>query len=171
MRRSDREIKDINEIMEVIKKCDVCRLALNDEEGYPYILPLNFGMQIEKNEKRNIEGEKEEEKIVLYFHGAVEGKKYELMRRDNRASFEMDCAYRLITDEEHGNCTMEYESVIGRGKMEILPDEEKMMALKVLMKHYHKEDFIFNEAVIPQTVLFKLTVENVTGKRRMKKNK
>lgn len=171
MRRSDREIKDIDEIIEVIKKCDVCRLALNDEEGYPYILPLNFGMQIEKNEKRNIEGEKEKEKIVLYFHGAVEGKKYELMRRDNRASFEMDCAHRLITDEEHGNCTMEYESVIGRGKMEILPDEEKRMALKVLMKHYHKEDFIFNEAVIPQTVLFKLTVENVTGKRRMKKNK
>ncbi len=171
MRRSDREIKDINEIIEVIKKCDVCRLALNDEEGYPYILPLNFGMQIEKEQtEKEMEGDAEE-KIVLYFHGAAEGKKYELMKEDNRASFEMDCSHRLITDEEHGNCTMEYESVIGRGKMEILPDEEKIMALKILMKHYHKEDFIFNEAVIPQTILFKLTVEKVTGKRRMKKEK
>ena len=44
MRRSDREIKDRDQIIEVIKKCDVCRLALNDG-GYPYILPLNFGME------------------------------------------------------------------------------------------------------------------------------
>lgn len=31
MRRSDREIKDFDEIIEVINKCDVCRLAINDE--------------------------------------------------------------------------------------------------------------------------------------------
>ena len=30
MRRSDREIKDFDEIIEVINKCDVCRLAIND---------------------------------------------------------------------------------------------------------------------------------------------
>ena len=28
MRRSDREIKDFDEIIEVINKCDVCRLAI-----------------------------------------------------------------------------------------------------------------------------------------------
>ena len=32
MRRSDREIKNIDEILEVMEKCDVCRLALNDKE-------------------------------------------------------------------------------------------------------------------------------------------
>lgn len=42
-------------------------------------------------------------------------KKYNLIARDNRASFEMDCAHRLVTDEEQGNCTMEYKSVMGRG--------------------------------------------------------
>ena len=46
MRRADREIKEFDEMIQVIEKCDVCRIALNDEE-YPYILPLNFGMQIE----------------------------------------------------------------------------------------------------------------------------
>ena len=43
MRRSDREITDLKEIVEIMRKCDVCRLALNDD-GYPYIIPLNFGM-------------------------------------------------------------------------------------------------------------------------------
>lgn len=40
MRRSDREIKNFDEIIEVIKKCDVCRLAVNDGEC-PYIVPMN----------------------------------------------------------------------------------------------------------------------------------
>lgn len=155
MRRKDREIKDFNEIVQVIEKCDVCRLALHDED-YPYILPLNFGMQLEDGQ------------IVLYFHGATEGKKYELIAKDNRASFEMDCEHKLITDEAAGNCTMNYESVIGYGRVEIIPDEEKYDALCILMEHYHKEDFPFNQAIIPQTTVFKLIVESVTGKRRKK---
>lgn len=156
MRRSDREIKDFEEIVEVIKKCEICRLALNDEE-YPYILPLNFGMQLENG------------KIVFYFHGATEGKKYELIARNNKASFEMDCSTKLVTILEDGNCTMEYESVIGQGTVEILPDEEKERALDILMKHYHKEDFPYNKAVIPRTTVFKMTVDTCTGKRRMKR--
>lgn len=34
MRRKGREITDFEEIIEIIKKCDVCRIALNDED-YP----------------------------------------------------------------------------------------------------------------------------------------
>ena len=45
MRRSDREITDEQELLHVISECDVCRLALNDEE-VPYILPLNFGEEV-----------------------------------------------------------------------------------------------------------------------------
>ena len=153
MRRSDREITDRNEMIDVMKRCDVCRLALNDE-GYPYILPLNFGMEIIG------------EKIILYFHGAAEGKKYELIAKDNRASFEMDCSHRLVTDVEKGSCTMGYESVIGRGKIEILSEEEKFDALYILMKHYHKDDFPFNKSMIPRTTVMKLVVENVSGKAR-----
>ena len=156
MRRSDREIKDINEIIQVMEKCDICRLALNDEE-YPYILPLNFGMQTDNGE------------IILYFHGANEGKKYELIAKDNHASFEMDCAHELITDMQTGNCTMNYESVIGYGRIEMVPDDEKYDALCILMKHYHKEDFPFNKSVVPRTTVFKLIVEQVSGKRRMMK--
>lgn len=157
MRRSDREIKDINEIIKVIEKCDVCRLALNDD-NYPYIIPLNFGMQL-------ING-----KIILYFHGATEGKKYELIKKDKRASFEMDCSHRLVTDVDKGSCTMEYESVIGNGIVEILSETEKYEALCILMKHYHKEDFLFDKAVISKTTVLKLVVENITGKVLMKKN-
>ena len=66
MRQKNREITDFNEKIEVMKKCDVCRLALNDD-GYPYIIPLNFGMSVEGK------------KVTLYFHSALEGYKVDLM--------------------------------------------------------------------------------------------
>ncbi len=158
MRRSDREIKEPDKIIEVMKKCDVCRLALNDE-GYPYILPLNFGFRVEDG------------KVVLYFHGATEGTKYQLIDRDNRASFEMDCSHRLVMKEDSGSCTMEYESIIGRGLVEIVTDyDKKKEALDILMSQYHQEDFRYNEAVIARTTIMRLTVQNMTGKSRMVKN-
>lgn len=42
MRKKDREIKDILEIINVIDKCDICRIGIFDEK-YHYIIPLNFG--------------------------------------------------------------------------------------------------------------------------------
>ena len=45
MRRTDREITDRQELLDVMARCDVCRLALNDESGYPYVVSLNFGME------------------------------------------------------------------------------------------------------------------------------
>lgn len=111
-----------------------------------------------------------EGKIELYFHGAMEGTKYDLIEKDNRASFEMDCEHKLVTELERGNCTMEYESVIGQGHIEMLHEDEKYDALCILMKHYHQEDFPFNKSVMPRTKVFKLVVEKVTGKVRRKRN-
>ena len=52
MRRHDREITDKNEILEIMNLCDVCRLAFKDGD-YPYILPLNFGIE-EMTAKRKL---------------------------------------------------------------------------------------------------------------------
>ena len=154
MRRKDREVTDLSEIIEIMKNCDVCRLALNDD-GFPYILPLNFGMAVNGD------------KITLYFHSALEGYKVGLIRKDNRASFEMDCKHELQYFEDKGYCTMAYESVIGRGHIRILSEEEKLPALKLLMAHYHDgKDMPFSTAAIPRTLVYALEVESITGKRK-----
>ncbi len=157
MRRTDREITDFDEILEVMGKCDVCRLALNND-GYPYILPLNFGMSVENGQ------------VTLFFHGATEGTKYALMEADNRASFEMDCCHELFFDEEKKSCSMAYESVIGRGRVSILSEPEKTKALKILMEHYREPDFPINPEVTVRTTVFKLTVESMTGKHRVRRH-
>ena len=155
MRRHDREITDKNEILEIMDRCDVCRLAFNDGD-YPYILPLNFGI------------EEKDGHIILYFHSAMEGYKTELIKRDNRVSFEMDCRHELKYDDEKGYCTMAYESVIGRGRIEVLPDEEKANALRKLMGHYHKSDDAYcNPAAIPRTLVYMMVIEGMTAKRKL----
>jgi nitroimidazol reductase NimA-like FMN-containing flavoprotein (pyridoxamine 5'-phosphate oxidase superfamily) len=157
MRRSDREIKEFDEIIEVMRKCDVCRIAMQGAE-YPYVVPLNFGMDVEGDQ------------VTLYFHGAMEGMKYELLSGNPKVCFEMDCGHCLFTEMEKGQCTMCYESVIGFGLMEEVPDEEKIHALDILMEHYPvPAGFRYGEEIVPRTRVLKLTVESMTGKRREKK--
>ena len=157
MRRSDREMTDFQELITVMRGCDVCRLALHDKP-YPYILPLNFGLKADG------------ETVRLYFHGANTGTKYDLIAKNPNVAFEMDRGHALILDDEHGNCTMTYESVIGQGRISVVPDADKERALRVLMAQYRAPDFPYSKAVIAATAVLCLTVEHMTGKRRAKKH-
>lgn len=158
MRRNDREIKDRAEILAVMRRCAVCHLALNDADGYPYVLPLNYGI------------EEKDGQVVLYFHSALAGKKLDLLARDSRAAFAVDTKHRLQYFEEKGYCTYAYESVLGRGRLRLLAEEEKAAALDALMEHYHPgEHAYYNPAAIPRTAVYALEVEEMTGKRKLPK--
>ena len=115
MRRTDREITDRQELLDVMARCDVCRLALNDESGYPYVVPLNFGM------------EERDGTLHLLFHGAMTGTKYDRMERDSRATFEMDCGHQLMTAEQAS--ANERFHVKSRGKNRRLVETGKSMGL------------------------------------------
>ena len=41
----------------------------------------------------------EENVLELYFHGATEGTKLDLIAKDNRAGFEMDCEHKQASTE------------------------------------------------------------------------
>lgn len=86
MRRGDREIKEFNEILQVILDCDSLVLGLNDGE-FPYLIPLNFGIDIEDGQ------------LYIYFHCVNEGKKLDLIKKNYRASFEMDHAHQLVLND------------------------------------------------------------------------
>lgn len=153
MRRKDREINDITEIMSIIKKCDVCSVAFFDKE-YPYVVPLNFGAAL-------VEGQ-----VELYFHGAHEGKKIELLKRNNSVAFEMNCSHNLLLGDKACDATMEFDSVCGTGKMEILKDEDKIIALTALMNQYTTDrEHEFDRNSVKAVTVLKLSVKEITGKR------
>ena len=78
MRRSDREITDLGEILSIINDCKVIHLAMVDD-GEPYLLPLNFGYACEGGA------------FSFFCHSAREGRKLDILRKNPTVAFEMDC--------------------------------------------------------------------------------
>ena len=61
MRRKDREIQDMAEIMEILKRGSVCTVGFQDTAVSFYLIPMNYGALLEEG------------KPALYFHGAAGG--------------------------------------------------------------------------------------------------
>lgn len=157
MRRAEREVTDINEILRIIRDCDDVVLAFNDDPA-PYILCVNFGVEYEDGE------------IGLYFHGALEGKKYDFLKDGAKASFQMSTNHELIMDKERGYCTMNYESIIGMGDIKELTEyDDKERGLEILVQKYHmpSEKFEYARAAIPRTRVFKVCVKHITCKAKV----
>lgn len=149
MRRKEKEIVEQEALEAVIRCCQVCRLAMNDS-GYPYVVPLNFGYR----------------KGVLYFHGAMKGKKLRLLKQDNRAAFEMDTQLEVVENEAACSWSMNYQSIIGRGRISMVNSpQEKKEALAIIMAHYADGTFEFPDKNVSGTAVFKLTIEKITGKQ------
>jgi nitroimidazol reductase NimA-like FMN-containing flavoprotein (pyridoxamine 5'-phosphate oxidase superfamily) len=148
MRRKDKAIVEVADIEQIIRKSLVCRLALA-EENQPYIVPLSFGF---KNG-------------TLYFHSAPEGKKIEILRKNDKVCFEFDLDHEVVTDQEACKWGMKYKSVIGFGKAYIVEDiHEKKQGLNAIIEHYSGSMYEYPEAAINKTLVIKVEIESLTGK-------
>lgn len=153
MRRMDLAITEDKTIDEIIARCDCCRLAFADGTR-PYIVPVNFGFQWEENQR------------VLYFHGADQGRKVDLIRTLGYAGFEMDCDHKLNPADKACNYSMGYYSVVGEGEITQLTDpDQKTRALGVIMKQISgRDDWEFPEAALAKTGVFRLTVKELSAR-------
>ncbi|RPH48908.1 MAG: pyridoxamine 5'-phosphate oxidase family protein [Desulfobacteraceae bacterium] len=150
MRRKDREIKSREEIDAIIKKALVCRLGMADESG-PYVVPLSFGYR---------DG-------FLFFHSAKEGKKLDILRKNNKVCFEMDTDHEVVKSEKACDWGMKYKSVIGFGHAFVVEDIESMKAaLDVIMAHYSAGSFEYDVKKLERTVAIKVEIEYMTGKKK-----
>lgn len=154
MRRKDREVKDTYEIKEIIRECDCCRLAFPDGKS-AYIVPLSFGYDEEEN--------------VLYFHGAAEGKKMDLVRQTGYAGFEMDTAHGLKTADQACGYSFRYRSVVGEGPIRVVEEtQEKKKGLNCIMGHMSgKGSWDYPEAMLKRTAVLRLDVEQMSGKEQV----
>lgn len=156
MRRKDREVSGIDELLGIIRECKVCRLGMADG-GVPYVVPLNFGYEYR------------DAALVLYFHGAGEGKKMDMLKKNSRVCFEMDCGHELTVGEQACDYGFNYASIIGFGTVEFLEGkEEKIRGLNLLMRRQTGEDrdFAYGEAALEAVTVFRLRADSFTGKRR-----
>ena len=153
MRRSDRAVTELAGQLAILRACDVCRIAINDEAA-PYIVPLSFG-------EEELSGS-----VTLYFHGAAAGTKLALIEKDARVSFEADRVEKTVTSDVACKSTMYYESVVGTGRAEKLSGDAALHGLRVIMRHYGSEDAVFDPELLSRTQVLCIRVDHMTGKRR-----
>lgn len=156
MRRSNREVTEIEKILEIIDNCQVCRLGLCIDNR-PYVVPMSFGFEYKNGE------------IVMYFHSALEGRKIDMMKENNQVCFEMDIDKGLIEGDRACSYSTKFQSVIGFGTAEFITNhEEKIEGLKHILKHYtDKENLLFDDSVVEKTGVFKVAAKEFTGKSRL----
>ena len=156
MRRSDREVKDVNEKLEILENCEVVRLALSDD-GQPYVFPLYFGYEMT------------ERGLTLYFHSAMSGRKVDIIKANPRACFECDRFFRTVEDSVPCKWTAEHESLIGFGTVTVIETSgEKKKAMDSIMHRYGYEGApVYNEELFAKTMFYKMEVSEFTGKRRL----
>lgn len=148
MRRKDKEIADRAEMESIIRESTICRLALADNEQ-PYIVPLSFGYKDNS----------------LYFHSAAEGKKIDILRKNQNVCFEFDAGSEIKTGKAACEWGMKYRSVIGFGNASFLEDpDSKQAALDIIMQQYSDKSFAYSEKILKKTLVIKVEITHMTGK-------
>ncbi|TAL60504.1 MAG: pyridoxamine 5'-phosphate oxidase family protein [Bacteroidetes bacterium] len=153
MRRNEREVSDNRVIEEIIRKTDVCRIALAND-NIPYIVTMNFGYTALPEPR-------------LYFHCANKGRKLEMIIKNSYVCFEMDTDHQIYTGFKGCDWGMKYSSVIGYGNISIVTDAEaKKTGLNCIMKHYGGDkEYSYDEKVYKRTTILRLDIEEMTGKK------
>lgn len=160
MRRKDREITGRENIEPILQACKVCRVAMTGTDGWPYVIPMNFGYTWD------------EDGLTLYFHGGVKGKKIDSLKADPRVCFEMDCEEGL-TGEGDLACRYSYafSSIVGYGKVEFAEDnDEKRQGFDVIMQHQTgKGGWTYTDAALSVTEVMRVRAESFEASRKAPK--
>ncbi|MBQ8881829.1 MAG: pyridoxamine 5'-phosphate oxidase family protein [Clostridia bacterium] len=125
-------------------------LSVLGDGDYPYGMPMNHYF--------------DERDGNIYFHCGKVGHRLDSIKRCDKASF---CVYRELPERD-GEWKY-FASVIAFGKVEIITDKTLTadIAERLSRKFTADNDYIKNEIdrFLPATILIKLTVEHISGKR------
>lgn len=156
MRRKDREVTEVSEILKIVEAASVLRIGMFDGE-YPYVVPMHYGYQYGNDT------------LVFYVHCAKEGHKLDLIKENPHVCVELETEMEIVSG---GEIPCQYgatfASVIGRGQAKIVDDvQEKIHGLEVLMKHQTGRDFEIKEEMAASVTVIKIVVKDFTAKRRV----
>ena len=126
-------------------------LSMLGKDGYPYGIPMNHWYCTETGK--------------LYFHGAKEGLKIELLRNHEKVCFTV---FEKGTQKE-GDWALVVRSVVVFGKMSFVEDEEtaKRVCTELCRKFTNDEDYIRREleTSLQHVLCLELSPDHIVGKR------
>ncbi len=162
MRRKETQITDNETIDSIIKNTLCCRLGFC-ENNIAYIVPMSFGFECIENKR------------ILYFHSAFEGRKIELLKKaieaDLPISFEIDTEPKIDgKDSVACSYTVHFFSLMGLGKASFIETkEEKIHALnEIMFQNTKKTEWTYNDKSVENVCVFKLEVIELSAKEKKK---
>jgi nitroimidazol reductase NimA-like FMN-containing flavoprotein (pyridoxamine 5'-phosphate oxidase superfamily) len=121
----------------------------------PYVVPMNYGYTTEDG------------KLTVYLHGALWGRKLDIIRVNPKVFFSLECDVVPFDGDIACRYGTTYASVMGSGTAEIVEDvEEKKKGLSVLMKTQTGKDFTFEDKMVSIVSVIKIDVAEYTAKER-----
>ena len=167
MRRKEFEKYDQNEYYNLMQVEQVGQLGIVDKNGYPRIVPVNFVLYDEN----------------IYFHGALEGEKYDLLKDHPKVTFSVYQPYSYIPSYFTSNiacqATIFFKSVHIRGQGSLVEDfnEKIKIVIKLMEKHQPERRFDDIELSNPKyyhymetTGIFCITPSEITMKQKFGQN-
>lgn len=153
MRRADKEVKDLEQLEEILRACTAVRIGTRDERGM-FIVPMSYGYTLEGEE------------LTLFVHSAPEGRKVSAFRSGGEAAFEMDCGHALRPAATACGHSFTYRSIMGSGTIrELTEPQEKYEALNAIMRHMTGRNWEMPEPAVAWVSVFAIRAERWTGKR------
>ncbi len=149
MRRQDKEITDSSLLSAILEEAFACRIGLADGD-MPYVVPMNFVYSGGR----------------LYLHSAGEGRKIEILKRNNRICFEAETGVALVRSEKACDFSARYLSVIGTGTASFVTDlPEKSRVIDRFMEKYAGPGaWSYPEAALRAVTVICVDIETLTGK-------
>lgn len=153
IRRHDRAISDSDEILNVLEKGRICRLAMVDGQ-MPYLVPLSYGYT----------------NNILYFHCARKGRKISVMRQNPQVWFEITIDTTVKSASKPCEWGFAFQSVMGDGVVKWIESEsDKIAALSIIMEQQAgskaKTPFIFSPKALARTTVFSVVINTISGKQ------
>jgi uncharacterized protein len=150
MRKQNQEITDPAILEEILSKSKICRLGIMDQD-LPYVLPFNYGYRNK----------------CIYIHSASEGKKIDLLKKNNKVCFEIEYNAEIVKDDKSCKWATKYRSIVGYSEVDIITDfEAKKQALDIIMQHNGSTVInIYEDKQVEAIVILKVRITNLTGKQ------
>lgn len=143
--------------LEVLDKAPFITLSMTDSDGSPYAVPLSMARTDER---------------TFYFHGALEGRKMEVLKKHPRVCLSAVTKCHPIVGPKDNSFTLEFKSAIAYGTAEVVTNrDEKILGLRAVCQRFlpqHMEAFdAAVERSLERTAVVKVTLsEPPTGKRK-----
>ncbi|MBO6048023.1 MAG: pyridoxamine 5'-phosphate oxidase family protein [Erysipelotrichaceae bacterium] len=150
------KIDNFLEIAQILNASDTLHIAFHDDP-YPYIIPLSYGFDVV------------EEELVIYVFINKESRANALIKKNPFVAIESEILYNYFeTPYEMVSCS--YDSIMAHGKMEELDRDQYDDGLDFILTHCGYEGFIYNEAFLDDIVMYKIVLEDVSGRRCLNRN-